>query len=271
MLNKIYKIFLYIFAIIGFVLIFGFIFYKLGWLKNSGIVDSNFNYYDKSRSILATETYGWINTTEWQTLKTAITKDKDTLQRAENETGIKARLLASILFVEQMRLYNSDSELFKKIFEPLSILGVQSQFSWGVMGLKQETLIKIENNLKDSKSPFYLGKENENLLDFSANNKNIDETRFNRITDEHNNYYSYLYTAIFIEQLEKQWENAGFDISERPEIIATLYNIGFEHSVPNANPQVGGAEIDIANQKYSFGGLAYEFYNSNELLDIFPR
>ncbi len=30
-------------------------------------------------------------------------------------------------------------------------------------------------------------------------------------------------------------------------------------------------EIDIANVKYSFGGLAYEFYNSSELLDIYPR
>jgi hypothetical protein len=271
MLKKIYKVLLYIFAAIGFILILGFLLYKLGWLKNSGLIDSNFDYFGKSRSLSDNETYGWLSTSEWQTLRTAITKDKDSLLRVEKETGIKARLLASILFVEQMRLFNSDSELFKKIFEPLSILGVQSQFSWGVMGLKQETLIKIESNLKDSKSPYYLGKENENILDFSTDDKNVDETRFNRVTDEHNNHYSYLYTAVYIKQIEKQWKDAGFDISSRPEILTTLYNIGFEHSIPNKDPQAGGAEIDINGQKYSFGKLAYEFYSSNELIDIFQK
>ena len=271
MLNKIYKILLYTFALIGFILICGFIFYRFGWLKNSGLIDNNFNYFDKSRNLSNNDTYDWINTKEWATLKAAIIKDKDSLEKVEGETGVKARLLASILFVEQMRLFNSDSELFKKIFEPLSILGVQSQFSWGVMGLKQETLIKIENNLKDIKSQYYLGKDSEKALDYNVSDKNIDETRFNRVTDEHNNYYSYLYTAIYIKQIEKQWQNAGFDISSRPEILSTLYNIGFEHSIPNANPQAGGAEIGIGDKQYSFGRLAYEFYYSNELTDVLPR
>jgi len=173
--------------------------------------------------------------------------------------------------VEQMRLYTSDRELFKKIFEPLKILGVQSQFSWGVLGLKQETLIQIEKNLKNTTSTLYLDKNYQNMLDFSTSTENIDAERFMRVTDEHNHYYTYLYAAIFLKEIEKQWSNAGFDISGKPEILATLYNIGFAHSIPNANPQVGGAEIEIAKTKYSFGGLAYEFYYSNELLDIFPR
>jgi hypothetical protein len=108
-------------------------------------------------------------------------------------------------------------------------------------------------------------------LDFATSTENIDSERFNRVTDEHNHYYTYLYAAILLKQIEKQWLNAGFDISNKPEILATLYNIGFANSKPNAYPQAGGAEIEIAGTKYSFGQLAYEFYYSNELLDIFPR
>jgi hypothetical protein len=170
-----------------------------------------------------------------------------------------------------MRLFNSDRELFKKIFEPLKMLGVQSQFSWGVLGLKQETLIQIENNLKATTSPFYLGLENENLLAFSTSTENQGAERFMRVTDEHNHYYTYLYAALFLKQIQKQWLLSGFDISSRPEILATLYNIGFVHSKPNVDPKSGGAEIDISGTKYSFGRLAYEFYTSNELLDVFPR
>ena len=53
--------------------------------------------------------------------------------------------------------------------------------------------------------------------------------------------------------------------------MATIYNIGFTNSKPNANPKSGGAEIEIANTKTSFGQLAYEFYYSGELLDGLPQ
>jgi hypothetical protein len=212
-----------------------------------------------------------MNTSEYLTVKDAIKKEKNTLSRAEKDTGIKSRMIASILFVEQMRLFNSDTELFKRIFEPLRILCIQSQYSWGVLGLKQETLIQIENNLKNSSSTFYLGKEYENILDFSTSTTDINTERFNRVTENHNQYYTYLYASLFIKQIEKQWSDAGFDISNRPEILATLYNIGFSHSKPNSDPQVGGAQIKIGDEKYSFGRLAYEFYYSDELLEEFPR
>ena len=271
-IKKTYKIFVYIFAIIGFVLVAAFIISKTGLTNKIGIIDDKYNYFDKSRFLNDQKNLSWINTEEYLSLKETLKKEKNTLDRVEKETDIKPRLIISLLFVEQMRLYNSERELFKKVFEPLKILGVQSQFSWGVLGLKQDTLVEIENNLKDQNSPFYLGKNYEKILDFNASSTiSNDEQRFNRITDEHNPYYSYLYTSIFIKQIEKQWKDAGFDISDRPEIIATLFNIGFIHSKPNLNPQVGGAEITIGTETYSFGRLAYEFYYSDELLEEFPR
>jgi hypothetical protein len=272
MFKKIYNVALYSFAIIGFLLIMGFFISKSGLTDKVGIIDTNTDYYSKNRNIIDNKNYTWLNTEEYISLKEALKNEKIVLSRVEKETNIKARLILSILFVEQMRLYTSNRELFKKIFEPLKILGVQSQFSWGILGLKQETLIQIEDNLASSTSTFYLGQTSKNLL--SSNTTSTEEReneRFIRITDEHNSYYSYLYASLFIKQIINQWDKAGFDISNKPEILATLYNIGFSHSIPKANPQVGGAEIDINDTKYSFGKLAYEFYYSNELLDVFPR
>jgi hypothetical protein len=270
--NKIVlKILLYAFAAVGIVFTSVFLAIKLNLTKNLGFVDNNYDYFNKSRKLANNSSYSWINTDEYSTIKIALSKEKTAMTLAEQKTGIKSRIIASILFVEQMRLYNSDTELFKKTFEPLKILGIQSQYSWGVLGLKEDTLIQIENNLKTSTSTFYLGKDYENMLDFPASTTDIGTARFNRVTEDHNQYYTYLYASLFLKQIEKQWKDFGFDISNRPEILATIYNIGFSHSKPNANPQVGGAEIDIGNNKYSFGRLAYEFYYSDELLDEFPR
>lgn len=262
LLKKIFNIALYSFAIIGAGLILAFVLSKSGVTNKAGVVDKQNDYFSVSRKIAENKVYDWLNTPEYLSLKESMKKETAVLSRVEKETGIKPRLLASILFVEQMRLYNSDRELFKKVFEPLKILGVQSQFSWGVLGLKQETLIQIESNEKIAGG---------NLLAFASSTENIDSERFLRVTDEHNHYYTYLYAALFIKQIEKQWQMAGFPIADRPEILATIYNIGFTHSIPKTNPQAGGAEIEIAGQKYSFGRLAYEFYYSNELLDIYPR
>jgi hypothetical protein len=68
----------------------------------------------------------------------------------------------------------------------------------------------------------------------------------------------------------KQWKDAGYDIKYRPEIVGTLFNVGFPQSKPKVNPQVGGSQILAGGQKYSFGSLAYEFYYSGELLYEFP-
>jgi hypothetical protein len=74
-----------------------------------------------------------------------------------------------------------------------------------------------------------------------------------------------------MRQVEAQWAHAGYDISDRPEIIATLYNLGFNRSIPKANAQAGGAPITINGVTYTFGDLGYEFYYSGELADIFPQ
>ena len=69
---------------------------------------------------------------------------------------------------------------------------------------------------------------------------------------------------------KKQWERAGFDISNRPEILFTLFNIGFSESHPSANPQCGGSHITVGDHIYTFGAIGFDFYYSGELAKEFP-
>src|SRR5271168_678573 len=259
-LKKTLYIIIIIFALIGLFLTTGYVAILLHLTNTNGVTtnqllgSTNSNTDTTASSTNDLNALTWENTSEWATLSGAMTKDTGLIEHVSNITGVPARLIAAQLVVEQLRLYTSDREDFKQFFAPLDILGVQSQFSLGIIGFKENTAISVENYLKDPTSPYYPGPSYEHLLDFSTSN--ISEERFNRLTDEHDHYYDYLYAALYIKEVETQWDNAGFNISNNPGVISTLYNIGFAHSNPNANPQVGGAEIDIGTTTWSFGSLA---------------
>ena len=209
--------------------------------------------------------FPWMNTEEWQSIITATKKDRDAIVQVGAVTGIAPRLIVSCMIVEQLRLFNSQRELFKKFFEPLKILGNANKISLGVMGIKEATATQIEDHLLDKVSPYYLGKDYEHSLD------KITGSTFDRLTSENGHHYnSYLYGALYLKQIMSQWKNAGFDIKYRPEIVGTLFNVGFPQSKPKADPKVGGSAISIGDAKYSFGSLAYEFYYSGEMQDEFP-
>jgi len=211
----------------------------------------------------------WINTPEWQAIKEATIKDKVLIDQAGKISGIEPRMIVANMIVEQLRLFNSEREIFKKFFEPLKILCSANKISLGVMGIKEKTAIDIENHLKDPASVFYLGKEAENILDFPTS-ENIAQERYNRLASEKDHYYSYLYGGLYLKQIIKQWGKEGYDIKYRPEIIGTLFNVGFPQSKPNPDPKVGGSKIKIGEKEYSFGSLVYEFYYSGEILEEFP-
>jgi hypothetical protein len=272
--KKLFTILIYIFAAIGFVLTFGFFAVKFGLTNEKGVIDNQKNtFIDKKDTDTvvkkAENEESWKKTEDWQALKVAITKDREAIYKASALFDVKPRMIVAIIMVEQMRLFGDNRELVKTVFAPLKILGVQSQFSWGVVGIKRETAISTENYLKDDTSSFYPGKKYENLLDFQT--KDTEQERFLRLTDEDNRLYSYLYTAAILKELETQWKNAGYPLNTRPEILSTLFNIGFIHSKPNKDPKSGGASIVAGGKTYSFGSLAESFYNSNELTEYFPK
>ncbi len=212
--------------------------------------------------------FEWMNIPEWEVFKEAVVKDKHLIDSVSQVTGVEERLIVACLVGEQIRLFNSNREAFKKWIGPLKILSVESQFSFGVTGIKEHTAQKIERLLKDPSSEFYLGEAYENLLDFST--ENVAEERISRLTSFRNHYYSYLYAAIFLKQVKLQWEKAGYPIENRPEILTTLFNVGFPQSNPNPAPRVGGSTIKIHEVPYTFGMIGYQFYYSGELFDLFP-
>ncbi|MDE2031204.1 MAG: hypothetical protein KGI58_03035 [Patescibacteria group bacterium] len=212
--------------------------------------------------------FGWILSKDWEVMRAALIKDKDIILQASRDSGIPARIIVSTIIPEQFRFFTSNREDFKKYLEPLKVLGNLTKFSYGIAGVKINTAETIENNLKDTSSPYYLGPSYEHIFDYSTTD--INSERLQRLTDTNNHYYSYLYTAIFLKEIMHQWQLAGYPISDRPEVLATLFNIGFNKSVPKANPEVGGSTITINDRDYTFGDLAYEFYYSGELSDIFP-
>ncbi len=219
--------------------------------------------------LLPMTAYDWADTDQWALMKEVFIRDQDIIKKAASDVGISPRLILGGVMGEQFRFFNNRRETFKGYFEPLKILASLSKISFGIAGIKPETVDQIEENLKNSNSPFYLGPNMENIISYEVE-VDIDSVRMTRITDAKNPYYSYLYVGLYMKQLMAQWEKAGYSLENRPEILATLYNLGFNHSVPKENPVAGGSVININNKDYIFGDIAYEFYYSGELSDTFP-
>ena len=67
-----------------------------------------------------------------------------------------------------------------------------------------------------------------------------------------------------------QWRRAGFDISDRPDILCTLFNVGFAQSHPHGAPRCGGSHISVDGHLYTFGAIGFDFYYSGDLASAFP-
>lgn len=210
----------------------------------------------------------WMAEPAWPALKEAILRDSALINEAGRLTGVEPRMIVGCLIGEQIRLFNSKREMFKKYLGPVKVLSVQSQFSYGVNGIKDFTAEAVEQHLQDPSSEFYMGKAYEHLLDFETNDHATE--RYNRLVDYRNHLYSYIYTGCILHQTMLQWRRAGYDISDRPDVLFTLFNVGFSQSVPKPNPVPGGSHIEVGDRMYTFGGIGFDFYYSGELADAFP-
>ncbi len=220
--------------------------------------------------------FEWMNFMEWSYFKEAVAKDKKYIDSAAAACGVEPRMIVACLVGEQVRLFNSRRERFKNLVAPLKTLALETNMSFGVTGIKEQTARNIETYLKDPQSPFYCGSKYEHLLDYDStrnyNNAHNDtlSLRIKRLVQYKDHYYSYLYAGIFIRQIATQWKKAGYSIDERPEILASIFNLGYRKSIPKKYPAVGGSNFMIRDKEYTFGGVAYDFYYSGELLDEFP-
>ena len=275
--SKIFKIIIYLFALIGFVFVGVFIGMQFGFFNVRGSnaarnVSLNIPQTQPVQDCTDTteKKCNWNETIEWNVLQTAFTKDSVIINQVSAQVGISPMMLVATISPEQIRFFTSNRESFKKYFEPLKILVSLSKFSLGVSGIKEDTAKQIEAYANDPTSPFYPGREVASLIAYKPG-VDHDTELFNRLTDEHNHYYSYLYTALFIKEVENQWATAGFDITQKPEVTATLFNLGFDQSIPKANPIVSGSSITLAGNTYIYGELGALVYNSNEFNTIFSK
>ena len=276
-MKRIFNIIIYIFASIGIIFSLVLIFMQFNLLSVPGNIKDRNKFFidayrDKHNCQLSQNKKEreciWMYTEEFKIIEAGLEKDKEIIDRVSKETNISPKLIKSVIIAEQLRFFTSERESYKKWFEPLKILGTMSKFSLGVSGIKPDTARAIENNLINNKSDLYLNNNFARLLltDEQILNKSINEDGviFDRLTNNKDHYYSYLYTAIFIKEIITGWQKAGYNIDNNAGIIATIFNLGFDKSIPNNNPQIGGSTIDIAGNKYYYGELA-DLYFKNYL------
>ncbi len=199
------------------------------------------------------------STSEWATVLAGLSKDAAVVKRVSTETGVPPEMIAAVALPEQLRFFTSEREVFKRVFEPLKILGAMSQFSLGISGIKPDAAIDIERRAPNSLKP---------LLAYKPDEKPND-ARYLRLTDAHDHYYQWLYTALYIRIVEDEWNAAGFPIQNNPGVVATLYNIGLARSKPNATPEVGGAVIEVGGTSYTYGEIAQTIFTSPEIAAVF--
>lgn len=220
--------------------------------------------------------FEWMDYIEWSYFKEAVAKDKKYIDSAAAACGVEPRMIVACLVGEQVRLFNSRRERFKNLVAPLKTLALETNLSFGVTGIKESTAKNIEYYLKDPKSPFYCGAKYEHILDYDSTinyNNNLNDTlnlRIKRLVQFKDHYYSYLYAGVFIRQIAAQWQKAGYPIDERPEILASIFNLGYSKSKPKKYPAAGGSNFKIRDKEYTFGGVAFDFYYSGEMLEEFP-
>lgn len=146
---------------------------------------------------LAQSAYIWADSPEWAVMKSAFIRDQEYINKAAKDAGISPRILLGGVIGEQFRFFTNSRDSFKSYFEPLKILASLSKFSFGIAGLKPETVKRIDEQLQNPSSVFYLGKKMEGIVTYPVGSDQ-DAVRFERITDTKDTYYSYLYAGLFM-------------------------------------------------------------------------
>ena len=113
--SLIFRVFVIIFAIIGFFLVAGYCAVSLGFTNTKGIIDTQTkNFITKNTNEY--EYFPLAHTKEWISFKIAVAKDKNLIEKVSKETGVPPIILVAILVPEQMRLFYTDRPVFKTFF-----------------------------------------------------------------------------------------------------------------------------------------------------------
>jgi hypothetical protein len=222
--------------------------------------------------------YQWSNYQVWKDFCQTVRNDRHSIDSVSRLTGVESRLIVMCLVGEQIRMFNSGREKFKKYVLPFNRIILPTNRGYGVTGILEHTALRIENTVFNKKSEFYAGDYFQNCINVNDSFPELvnDTIRahkhktIQRLIKRGDHYYSYLYTAFLLRQYQAHWERNGYSLENRPEILGSLFNLGYEKSKPKKNPEVGGSTFNVGGKDYTFGGLCFEFYYSGQLQDLFP-
>lgn len=222
--------------------------------------------------------YEWSNYQVWKDFCNIVRKDRYAIDSVSRLTGVESRLIVMCMVGEQVRMFNSGREKFKKYVLPFNRIMLPTNRGYGVTGILEHTALRIENTIFNKKSEFYAGDYFQNCINVNDSfpelvNDTIKAHKLKtiqRLIQRGDHYYSYLYTAFLLRQYQAHWEQNGFTLENRPEILGSLFNLGYQKSKPKKNPVAGGSTFDVGGKDYTFGGLCFEFYYSGQLQDLFP-
>lgn len=169
------------------------------------------------------------------------------LIKASSElVNIDYRILCSIIYTERTLNFNWEDEAFDMIGV---ISGLNS--SMGFCQIKIKTAYWIEKQLNNYKSIFYSGDKYKDVLSISSNKNEL----IVKIVDDK---FNILYAAAYLRIMISRWEKEKVNISNRPDILATLYSTGLFYQdgterFPNSNPKAndfGKKAMEIFNQVF---------------------
>ncbi len=188
--------------------------------------------------------------------------------------NISPRLIASVIYVE----HALNVTWIDRDVDPL-LAGYGLNVSLGLGQVKINTALWIEKSLSDSTSLYFLGRKFSKIIPLSTSREElVHRLLAPELKMAPQATWNTKYIAANLAMVRHRWKEAGINIDNRTDILATLYSAGVvtddapmksarggfafggEKRPPHKNPQAN-----------SFGKLAKEFYESELLLSLFPN
>ena len=208
-----------------------------------------------------------------KTVEESIEKLSPYINQYSEELGVDSRIVGGIIYVESLRYFTTEkgfieaklnSSSFTK--ELLKLYGA----TYGVGQMSSDEQRRCIENFNNPNTSFYMGKQFENYLsedDFKKVQEGEETVSDLGIISRDYKHpdIQVKFIASFVAQIQKQWGKAGHNISNRPDVLATLYNLGFDKSKPKANPKAGGSKNYIFGKTINFGEAVQQWHDTSNL------
>ena len=183
-----------------------------------------------------------------------IASHQEIIVRAAQQVGLSPRLVASIIYAERYLNYNWEDAVLDDV---LAKVGYSS--SVGFAQIKVNTAFWIEKELNTPRSEYYLGAEIAVTVKRST-------SRAELIEKLKNDSINIRYCCAYLSMVKHRWSKAGVFLRDENEtgILASLYSLG----VISSDGKERKPHADAAMNK--FGTTVQEFYDSFDLLNLFP-